>query len=358
MSIELVSILKVKEAVDGIDTDTKVLKSVQPLPSVMDDYTLNGTTIPVPNSQYIDVSIVDFNGLDLSPSAGVSSTAILDNLYRDKEKYIKTRIGTDPVISDRFFGFATNLLYVNEMTINVNGAGGGSGDSNYIGYGGAGSTSGGGGGNSRNDNTGYGGGTGVFGSSWEGLARGGNGGNGGTSKSYRANRAGGGGGQGGQGSAGGGGGGGGFIWYNGSDNPGSGAGAGSGAGTVFIICDEIIKNDDTASFGLQINANGGGGGGSHETLGSYGGGGGAGGGGSVTIIVKKWNANVSISVNGGSASVNSTTGLAQAGQAGSYAIWRQNIDNTLTLMVHSLNGVSGDLAGQTPVYGDDLSIQW
>lgn len=80
---------------------------------------------------------------------------------------------------------------------------------------------------------------------------------------------------------------------------------------------------------------------------------GSGGGGIIILITKTW-----AGTNGIDVSTGSVSGSGIKGQEGSYAILKLNEDNTLTLMVHSQNGVSAVLNGQTPVHGADASIAW
>ena len=94
----------------------------------------------------------------------------------------------------------------------------------------------------------------------------------------------------------------------------------NGGGAIIIVSDNIVNT--------TLNANGVG----------------YAGGGMILIYVKEWNGSVGINVSGH--------------QAGSYAIYKRNTDGTETLMVHSKNGVSADLDGETPVYGADASITW
>jgi len=113
---------------------------------------------------------------------------------------------------------------------------------------------------------------------------------------------------------------------------------GDGGGLIFLIADLINGNG-------SINAKGGNG-----TGYGYGGGGGM-----VVILTKSWAGTTSINVAGG---VNTSKDITYDGQEGSYCILKINTDNSLTLMVHSQNGSSADLNGQTPVYGADASIAW
>ena len=125
---------------------------------------------------------------------------------------------------------------------------------------------------------------------------------------------------------------------------GSGAGqyntCGNGGKFIFILAESIFGTGTFVATGGYPSSTT-----SYET---------GGGGGMVLIITKKWAGTNGIDVSAG----NYSSSLATRGQDGSYVILKLNADNTLTLMVHSQNGVSADLNGQTPVHGADASIAW
>ena len=104
-----------------------------------------------------------------------------------------------------------------------------------------------------------------------------------------------------------------------------------GGGLVLVIADEIFGNG-TFLAAANVPATRAG-----DT-------GGRGGGGIVIIATKKWAGTNSIDVSGG--------------QDGSYAILKINSNSSLTLMVHSQNGVSAPLNGQTPVFGKFANVPY
>jgi len=114
---------------------------------------------------------------------------------------------------------------------------------------------------------------------------------------------------------------------------------GAGGGLVLLIADSI--------YGLgTINAIGGNG---TKFDDNYGGGGG---GGILILLTKAWSGSISLNVNGGSGPYNHN------GKVGSYVILRMESDSSLTLMVHSENGVSAPLNGQTPVFGKFANVPY
>jgi len=120
------------------------------------------------------------------------------------------------------------------------------------------------------------------------------------------------------------------AWYGASGNY-TGTGA-NGGGCIFLVADTIT------GF-ATLDARGGSG---YKA---------SGGGGMILILTKSWEAKITLDVT-------AKTNNGYTGQVGSYAIFKINEDESLTLMVHSQNGTSEDLYGQTPVYGDDASIAW
>lgn len=105
---------------------------------------------------------------------------------------------------------------------------------------------------------------------------------------------------------------------------------GNGGGLIFIIADSISGNGTIEARGGVYNGSE------------------SGGGGIVIILTKSWSGLVSVDVGAN----------AGASAEGSFCILRINANNSLTLMVHSENGVSASLNGQSPVYGADASISW
>ena len=121
---------------------------------------------------------------------------------------------------------------------------------------------------------------------------------------------------------------------------------GSGGGTVFILANSISGNGTIRAVGANGYVNS-----SVYTFASAGGGGG----GVVLVIARAWSGTVGFAVGGGS---KAGYGSAGGGQTGSYAIYKIEGDNSLTLMVHSANGSSAQMNGETPVHGADASIAW
>jgi len=104
-----------------------------------------------------------------------------------------------------------------------------------------------------------------------------------------------------------------------------------GGGLVLVIANEIFGNGTFLAAANVAVAN------SSGT-------GERGGGGIVIIATKKWAGTNSIDVSGW--------------QDGSYAILKINSNSSLTLMVHSQNGVSAPLNGQTPVFGKFANVPY
>ena len=117
----------------------------------------------------------------------------------------------------------------------------------------------------------------------------------------------------------------------------SGGGTYGGGGVILIIADSISGVGTFEARGESGSPSG-------HTPG--------GGGGMIIILTKAWDGHPTLDVNAG------TTYGGTPGQVGSYCILKINTDGTLTLMVHSENGVSAPLNGQTPVHGADASIAW
>jgi len=111
---------------------------------------------------------------------------------------------------------------------------------------------------------------------------------------------------------------------------------GYGGGLVLVIADNIWGQGYIRAMGYGGDGNSG----SSQS----------GGGGIVIIITKTWSGTVGIDVSGGARPT--------PGDPGSYCILRANNDNSLTLMVHSENGVSADLNGQTPVFGKFANVPY
>lgn len=110
-----------------------------------------------------------------------------------------------------------------------------------------------------------------------------------------------------------------------------------GGGMIVLVAEKIFGSGTIVASGTKLYASG-----TEPVLR------GGSGGGMIVILTKEWSGEIGLNVSNGG----------WGAQDGSYAIVKINQDNTLTLMVHSQNGVSADLNGQTPVHGADASISW
>lgn len=311
---------------DGFDLKNEELKASYPTNTELDPEYRNAETGEVnPGSGWPDGDLFKY-------MYRATDTLVFDAVTHSKVGYLAL--------------YANNITFLNNPTLTVSPS-----TAYFSGYRG---------------NGGYGGNPGTSGSPgtvgvdrvsgfWDWTPTAGNGGNGGTGRTYNSGAPGPGGlGATASGFASGGGGGG-----SGGDGPnassvGGGAG-GNGGSLILLIADTITGACTLNAKGL----NGGGGTFSNSYTGFIGGGGGGGGGGTVLIITGSYSGELTINVAGGASGTPSGGTVApQSGQLGSYAILRRNTDDSLTLMVHSQNGVSADLNGQTPVHGADASIAW